>query len=90
MKIAAKVLGLDVPVRHAAGMSDREHVEHLIGDAQAKVRIDATAGSTLQLAHRRTLEQLHHQEHRAIGVHAVGVDAHHARMTDGIGEVRLA
>jgi hypothetical protein len=58
----------------SARRSSGQHVEHLVGDLQHRRHVEGTAGAARQRRERLALQQLHHDERRAV---LGGVDVPH-------------
>jgi hypothetical protein len=84
------VLGLDVAMHDAPRMRCTQHIQQLIGDVEHLGDWQAATGLLGQRSDGLAREQFHHQVCRSVGIDAVVVDLHHARVADGVGNVRLA
>ena len=75
-RVTKRFVGLDVAVDDALVVRGREHVEELVGDAQHLAAAEAPVAPRFQRSlERLALEQLHHQEGRAVRRDVVVEDA---------------
>jgi len=85
-----QVVGLEVAVDGPARVRRGHHVEQLPGDRHRLARRERAPRAGQAALQRLALEQLHHQERRAILGLVVVDDAHDTRVLDRVGRVALA
>jgi hypothetical protein len=84
-----QVLRLEIAMHHAAVVSRGQRVEHLISDGQHFFHRQTAPLAPPALVERFTVEQLHHDESRAVLRHVIIVDGHRTTMSYRVGEVTL-
>ncbi len=85
-----QIVGLDVAMDDSLSVSRPEHIEELMAEVRNLAHGQRSTRALPKLANSLSIEKLHDEKHRSVGVYVVIQDAHGPRVRHRIGCIALA